>query len=121
MTCKELLTSQDPVEEFTVRDSKANELSYANLLAGVLESDYYISHVKMQILDADGNVVQSAVRATYEGCGRNGMYDSFKNAWVSITGESYPEKATDVTHRNIYLAQFGSQFNFVWSEQTGEN
>ena len=120
VTCKELLTSQDPVETFTVTDNKADSLNSNNLLKGMLESSYYISHVEMQILDTDGNVIQSAVRATMEGCWRNGG-NSYKSAWTDLTGESYPENAKDVTHWQFYLAQFGSQFNFVWSEQTGED
>lgn len=119
MTCKELLTADDPLESFTVIDDMADAtFNLDNMLSGTLKSSYFISHVEIEIKDAKGNMVQSAIRTTADQCNSTHYtkYDMAYIYWPEKFGIAAPVTAADVTHRVFFMPLFESEFNWVWSQ-----
>lgn len=98
MTCKELLTPEDPVGATVITDSEAGNLSFDTLIKGQLESNYYFSHAVMEIKDAQDNTVQKATRF-----GRESDY-----------------RDRSLTHCDFSVSYFAERHNFAWSTSTSE-
>ncbi|MBP3313209.1 MAG: hypothetical protein J6K84_00920 [Oscillospiraceae bacterium] len=66
ITILELVDRNKEVTSTKVEDSKAGELNADNVLKGVISCNYYMDYHTMVITDKAGNVVQKAVRQSYE-------------------------------------------------------
>jgi len=99
MTCKELLSPEEPVCETELYDSKAGELNFQNLCEGTIKCNYYMSFLEMEITDSEGNTVQKARRFTNEGDRRD----------------------PDITHSTFFMSYFMERHNFSWSPETNED
>ncbi|MBQ7968840.1 MAG: hypothetical protein IJ292_03375 [Clostridia bacterium] len=69
VTCIELLDDSTPLAKIEIKDSvieEGNELDYGYVTAGKITTNYALSTIKMEIKDATGDVVQSAVRYGHE-------------------------------------------------------
>jgi len=99
MTCKELLTPEDLVDESTVTDTvAAADLDFSTLVSGKLDFNYYISYAVMEITDAEGVTVQKATRFANEHDRRDPTAD----------------------HTTFNMGYFAERHNFAWSEATSE-
>lgn len=95
VTCKELMDSRAEVAPVQVNDSMAGNLNFDTILDGTITSNYYISHVTMEITDKAGNVYQTAIRYDHEGL---------------VDGK-----------RVFYMDYFGSRYNLEWSSITSSD
>jgi hypothetical protein len=63
ITCKELMDESIEIEAETFTDSMtAEQLTKINVLRGFIDFNYYVSKAKLEITDANGNVVYSGIR-----------------------------------------------------------
>lgn len=66
ISCAELLYGYEDVPPAAVTDSGAHDLRKETLLRGVIRCNYYMSHCTMEIINENGNTVQSATRYIHE-------------------------------------------------------
>ncbi|MBP3313734.1 MAG: hypothetical protein J6K84_03655 [Oscillospiraceae bacterium] len=108
VTCPELIYPENEIGEVVVTDSQAGNLSVDTLFDGIIECNYYMDYHTMTITDKDGNVVQQAVRHSYEFNHKDFDIWAFKKS-VHDDQESYVEHYPDeecINIRNLEPGQY---------------